>query len=139
MTSTVAAVLQVAVLLVALAVVYRPLGDYIARVVESPTDSRVERVVYRVAGIDARADQRWSVYLRSVLAFSAVCVVAVFAILRLQAALPYSLGRDGMPSLQALNTAASFVTNTNWQSYSGEQALGYTAQADAGAFAVRTV
>ncbi len=129
MTPTLAAILQVALLLAALAVVYRPLGDYIARVVESPKDSRIERIVYRIAGVDPRADQRWSVYLRSVLAFSAVCVVVVFAILRVQAALPYSLGREGMPSLQALNTAVSFVTNTNWQSYSGEQALGYTAQA----------
>lgn len=129
MSSTTAAVLQVVVLVAALALAYRPLGDYIARVVESPRDTRLERVVYRIGGIDPRADQRWTVYLRSVLAFSAVSVVVVFAILRLQAALPYSLGHDGMPSLQALNTAVSFVTNTNWQSYSGEQALGYTAQA----------
>jgi len=122
------AALQVIVLLVALAVVYRPLGDYMARTLESPRHTRVERGIYRVIGVDAGADQRWSVYLRSVLAFSVVSIVVLFAILRLQAYLPYSLGREGMPSLQALNTAVSFVTNTNWQSYSGEAALGYTAQ-----------
>ena len=122
------AALQVIVLLVALAVVYRPLGDYMARTLESPRHTRVERGIYRLIGVDAGADQRWSVYLRSVLAFSVVSIVVLFAILRLQAYLPYSLGREGMPSLQALNTAVSFVTNTNWQSYSGEAALGYTAQ-----------
>ncbi len=128
MNPTVAAVLQVALLVVALAVVYRPLGDYMARVLESPRHSKVERGIYRVIGVDASADQRWTIYLRSVLAFSIVSVVILFALLRLQAYLPYSLGREGMPSLQSLNTAVSFVTNTNWQSYSGEAALGYTAQ-----------
>jgi K+-transporting ATPase ATPase A chain len=128
MTPTAAAFLQVLVLVLALALVYRPLGDYMARSLESPRHSRVERGVYRVIGVDPGADQRWSVYLRSILAFSVVSILTLYALLRLQAYLPYSLGRDGMPSLQALNTAVSFVTNTNWQSYSGEAALGYTAQ-----------
>ena len=128
MSPVLAAVLQVGLLLLALGVAYRPVGDYIARVVESPRHLRVERAVYRVAGIDAGADQRWTVYLRSVLAFSAVSIVVLFGLLRLQHYLPYSLDREGMPPFQALNTAVSFVTNTNWQSYSGEQALGYTAQ-----------
>ena len=128
MNPTLAAVLQVALLVLALAVVYRPLGDYMARALESPRHTRVERGIYRVIGVDASADQRWTVYLRSVLAFSIVSIVVLFALLRLQAYLPYSLGREGMPSLQSLNTAVSFVTNTNWQSYSGEAALGYTAQ-----------
>ena len=129
MSTTMATVVQVLLLLAALAVVYRPFGDYLARVLSTERDWRVERAVYRVVGVDARADQRWSVYLRSVIAFSVVSVVVLFAILRLQQYLPYSLNRDGMPSLQALNTAVSFVTNTNWQSYSGEAVLGYTAQA----------
>jgi len=128
MNPTVAAVLQVGVLVLALAVVYRPLGDYMARALESPRHTRVERGIYRVIGVDSSADQRWTVYLRSVLAFSIISVVLLFALLRLQAYLPYSLGHGGMPSLQSLNTAVSFVTNTNWQSYSGEAALGYTAQ-----------
>ena len=128
MNATLAALLQILVLLLALGLVYRPLGDYMARSLESPRHSRVERGIYRIVGVDPGADQRWSVYLRSVLAFSAISVIALYALLRLQAYLPYSLGREGMPSLQALNTAVSFVTNTNWQSYSGEAALGYTAQ-----------
>ena len=128
MNPTAAALLQILVLVLALALVYRPLGDYMARSLESPRHSRVERGIYRVIGVDPAADQRWSVYLRSILAFSVVSILALYALLRLQAYLPYSLGREGMPSLQSLNTAVSFVTNTNWQSYSGEAALGYTAQ-----------
>ncbi len=128
MNATVAAALQVLVLLLALALVYRPLGDYMAHSLESTRHTRIERGIYRAIGLDPGADQRWSVYLRSILAFSVVSVLALYALLRLQAYLPYSLGREGMPSLQALNTAVSFVTNTNWQSYSGEAALGYTAQ-----------
>jgi K+-transporting ATPase ATPase A chain len=126
--STFAALLQLLVLILALAIVYRPFGDYMARCLETPRHTRVERLVYRVIGVDSGADQRWSVYLRSVLAFSIVSILVLVAILRLQAWLPFSLGREGMPWLQSLNTAVSFVTNTNWQSYSGEAALGYTAQ-----------
>jgi K+-transporting ATPase ATPase A chain len=129
MSPAAAAALQIVALVVALAAAWRPLGDYIARTLTSDKHTRVERALYRAGGIDADADQRWPVYLRSVLAFSLVSIAVLYAILRLQAYLPYSLGREGMPSLQALNTAVSFVTNTNWQSYSGEQALGYTAQA----------
>ncbi len=128
MSTSLSAALQVLALVVVLAAAYRPLGDYMARVLTSDRHWRVERGVYRAIGVDASADQRWPVYLRSVLAFSLVSMVVLYAILRLQAYLPYSLGREGMPSLQALNTAVSFVTNTNWQSYSGEAALGYSAQ-----------
>jgi K+-transporting ATPase ATPase A chain len=128
MSQMTAAALQIAALLVVLAAVYRPFGDYMARVLTTDRHSRVERGVYRAIGVDGDADQRWPVYLRSVLAFSLISMAVLYGILRLQAFLPYSLGREGMPSLQALNTAVSFVTNTNWQSYSGEAALGYTAQ-----------
>jgi potassium-transporting ATPase potassium-binding subunit len=119
--------LQALVLVVILAAVHRPLGDYMAGTLQSTRHLRVERIVYRAIGVDPDADTRWPVYLRAVIAFSLVSIVVVFGFLRLQALLPYSLGFDGMPSLQALNTAVSFVTNTNWQSYSGEAALGYTA------------
>ncbi len=128
MTYQLAAALQILALVVALAAAYRPLGDYMARMLSSERHLRVERVFYRAVGVDPGADQRWPVYLRSVLAFSLVSIVFLYAMLRLQAYLPYSLDREGMPSLQAFNTAVSFVTNTNWQSYSGEAALGYTAQ-----------
>jgi K+-transporting ATPase ATPase A chain len=127
-TSTMAGLLQLLVLIIALAIVYRPFGDYMARCLEARRHTRAEKFVYRLIGVDADADQRWSVYLRSVLAFSIVSILVLFAILRAQAWLPFSLGREGMPWLQSLNTAVSFVTNTNWQSYSGEAALGYTGQ-----------
>jgi K+-transporting ATPase ATPase A chain len=127
-TSTMAGLLQLLVLIIALAIVYRPFGDYMARCLEARRHTRAEQFVYRLIGVDADADQRWSVYLRSVLAFSIVSILVLFAILRAQAWLPFSLGREGMPWLQSLNTAVSFVTNTNWQSYSGEAALGYTGQ-----------
>jgi K+-transporting ATPase A subunit len=87
-----------------------------ARVYTSEHDSRVERILYRMMGVDPKADQRWPVYARSLFAFSAVSVLGLFALLRLQPHLPLSLGFPGVPPDQAFNTAASFVTNTNWQS-----------------------
>ena len=128
MSPLLASFVQMAVLVIALAVAYRPLGDFMARSLDSQHDLRIERALFKVTGVDPRADQRWSAYLRSVLAFSVVSIVVLYGLLRLQNWLPFSLGRAGMPSLQALNTAVSFVTNTNWQSYSGEAALGYSAQ-----------
>ncbi len=128
MSPLLAACLQVLALVTALAAIHRPLGDYIARTLQSQDHGRPERMLYRAIGVDPAADQRWPVYLRSVLTFSLVSIVALYGLLRLQPLLPYSLGRDGMPPLQAFDTAVSFVTNTNWQSYSGEAALGYTAQ-----------
>jgi len=128
MSPSIAALLQVVALVGCLAVAQRPLGDFLARTVESPRHLSVERVAYRAFGVDPGADQRWPVYLRSVLVFSMVSIVVLYGLLRLQQHLPYSLSRDAMPSLQALNTAVSFVTNTNWQSYSGEATLGYSAQ-----------
>lgn len=128
MSDTTAGLLQVGLLIAALAACYRPLGAYMARVYTSDTDTRVERGIYRLMGVDPRADQRWPVYLRSLLAFSAVSVLGLYAMLRLQPHLPLSLGFPGVPADQAFNTAASFVTNTNWQSYSGESTMGHLAQ-----------
>jgi len=128
MSDTTAGLLQVGLLIAALATCYRPLGAYMARVYTSEHDSRVERVLYRLMGVDPQADQRWPVYARSLLAFSAVSVLGLFALLRLQAHLPLSLGLPGVAPDQAFNTAASFVTNTNWQSYSGESTMGHLAQ-----------
>jgi len=129
--TTTAGVLFVATLALALAATYRPFGDYMARVFESDKHRAPERLVYRLTGVDPDADQTWGVYLRSVLAFSAVSVLALYAFLRVQQAHlfghPYAVPQ--MPAAQAFNTAASFVTNTNWQSYSGESALGYAVQA----------
>ncbi|HEX7536061.1 MAG TPA: potassium-transporting ATPase subunit KdpA, partial [Dermatophilaceae bacterium] len=128
MSETTAGLLQVALLIAALAACYRPLGAYMARVYTSEHDTRIERVCYKVMGVDPKADQRWPVYARSLLAFSAVSVLFLYALLRLQPHLPLSLGFPGVAPDQAFNTAASFVTNTNWQSYSGESTMGHLAQ-----------
>ena len=128
MSDTTAGLLQVGLLIAALAACYRPLGAYMARVYTSDHHTRVERVLYRVMGVDPSADQRWPAYARALLAFSAVSVLVLFALLRLQPQLPLSLGFPGVPPDQAFNTAASFVTNTNWQSYSGESTMGHLAQ-----------
>lgn len=134
MSPLLAAAGQFLLLVVILLVVQRPLGDYLARSLSTDRHLRVERGVYRLIGVDPQGDQRWGVYLRSVIVFSIASILLVFAVLRLQSWLPYSLDRGDMPSFQAMNTAISFVTNTNWQSYSGET-LGYAAQA--GALAVQ--
>ncbi len=128
MSDTTAGLLQVGLLIAALAVCYRPLGAYMAGVYESDRDTRVERVVYRVMGVDPKADQRWGVYARSLLAFSAVSVLFLYALQRFQPHLPLSLGFPGVAPDQAFDTAASFVTNTNWQSYSGESTMGHLVQ-----------
>jgi K+-transporting ATPase ATPase A chain len=128
MSDTTAGLLQVGLLIAALAACYRPLGAYMARVYTSEHETRVERGLYRVMGVDPKADQRWPVYARSLLAFSAVSVLGLYALLRFQPHLPLSLGFPGVAPDQAFNTAASFVTNTNWQSYSGESTMGHLVQ-----------
>jgi K+-transporting ATPase ATPase A chain len=128
MSDTTTGLLQTAVLIAALAVCYRPLGTYMARVYTSTRHLRAERGMYRLMGVDPDADQRWPVYARSLLAFSAVSVLGLYALQRLQPHLPLSLGFPGVAPPQAWNTAASFVTNTNWQSYSGESTMGHVTQ-----------
>jgi K+-transporting ATPase ATPase A chain len=128
MSDTTAATLQVGLVVVGLAVCYRPLGDYMARVFTSRRHLRVERVWYRLAGVDGDAEQTWPVYLRSVLAFSMVSVLALYAFERLQNRLWLSLGLPPVKPALAWNTAASFVTNTNWQNYSGESTMGHLVQ-----------
>ncbi|MEH3077503.1 MAG: potassium-transporting ATPase subunit KdpA [Quadrisphaera sp.] len=129
LSDSAAGALTIAVLVAALAVVHAPLGDFMARVYTSTRHLRVERVLYRAAGIDPDAEQRWPVYARAVLGFSLVSVLFLYAFQRLQAWLPLSLGFPGVPAPTAWNTAISFVTNTNWQSYSGESTMGHLVQA----------
>ncbi|WP_426185775.1 potassium-transporting ATPase subunit KdpA [Microbacterium sp. TWP3-1-2b2] len=121
-------ILQAATLIVALVLLYRPLGDGIARVYTSTRDLRAERGVYRLIGVDSASEQTWRAYARSVLAFSLVGFLLVYGLQRLQAFLPQSLGLPAVPEGLAFNTAASFVANTNWQSYSPEQTMGYVVQ-----------
>jgi K+-transporting ATPase ATPase A chain len=128
MNSSLAGILQIVLLVVALAVFYKPLGDYIARIFTSEKHSRVELGLYRLIGIDKDADQKWGTYARSLLAFSFVSVLLVYLIERIQHWLPYSNGMANVNPVTAWNTAASFVTNTNWQNYSGESTMGYVTQ-----------
>ncbi|MBW9092494.1 potassium-transporting ATPase subunit KdpA [Microbacterium jejuense] len=121
-------ILQIATVVLILALLYRPLGDGIARVFTSDKDWRVERGVYRLVGVDPHSQQTWQAYARGVLVFSLMGVLFVYALQRLQAVLPYSLGLPAVPEGLAFNTAASFVANTNWQSYSPEVTMGYTVQ-----------
>ena len=121
-------ILQILTLVVLLALVYRPLGDYMARMFTTSKDLRVERGFYRVIGVDSDSEQSWRLYLRSVLIFSLVGVLLLYAMQRLQAVLPYSLGFPAIPEGLSFNTAASFVTNTNWQSYSPDVTMGYAVQ-----------
>jgi K+-transporting ATPase ATPase A chain len=129
MSSTAAGWLQFALLFAALAVCYVPLGNYIARIFTTDKDLAVERSFYKLIGINRDADQKWSVYVRSILAFSAVSVLFLYGLQRLQHYLPFSQGFPGVTPDTAWNTAASFVTNTNWQNYAGEATMGYVAQA----------
>ena len=122
------ALLALATVAIILGVLYRPLGDYMAWVYTSRKDWKVERVIYKVIGVDAKTEQTWQAYLRGVLAFSAVGVLIVYTLQRLQQWLPYSLGLPAPSESLSFNTAVSFVTNTNWQSYSPELTLGYTVQ-----------
>lgn len=119
------AVLTLAVILVA---IHRPLGDYMAWVFTSPKHWLVERGFYRIVGVRADAEQSWPSYLRAVLGFSAVGILLLYLLQRVQQWLPYSLGLPAPSEPLAFNTAISFVTNTNWQSYSPELTLGYSAQ-----------
>ena len=128
MSDTSAGLLQAGALIAALAVCYRPLGGYMARALSSEHDLRVERFVYRLVGVDRKADQRWSVYAVSVLAFSLASVVLLYLLQRVQGGLPLSVGFPGVDPALAFNTAASFVTNTNWQAYSGEATMGHLTQ-----------
>ncbi|WP_329311586.1 potassium-transporting ATPase subunit KdpA [Streptomyces sp. NBC_01262] len=128
MNDTLAGWLQVLALIAALALSFRPLGDYIAHILTAPKHLRAETIVYRLGGVDGDADQKWSAYLRSVLAFSAVSVLFLYGFLRLQNHLLLSIGMSAITPGQSFNTAASFVTNTNWQSYSGESAMGHLVQ-----------
>ncbi|MBW8804675.1 MAG: potassium-transporting ATPase subunit KdpA [Catenulisporales bacterium] len=128
MSDTWAGALQVAALIFLLAVSYRPLGDYLAHILTTRKHLRAEKALYKTIGVDPEADQTWGVYLRSVFAISAVGVLLLYLILRVQHHLMMALGMPKMQADLAYNTAASFVTNTNWQNYYGENTLGYLAQ-----------
>ncbi|WP_432747005.1 potassium-transporting ATPase subunit KdpA [Streptomyces sp. JH002] len=128
MNDAAAGLLTIAALVALLALVHVPLGDYLARVYTGERHLGVERLLYRIARVDPRADQRWTAYALSLLAFSAVSALFLYALLRLQGVLPLAQGHAGVHPAGAFNTALSFVSNTDWQWYAGETTLGPLAQ-----------
>ena len=130
MSTTTAGIMFLVALIVALAAVHVPLGDYMYRVYTTTKDSRAERVIYRLIGADPKAEQTWGAYARSVLAFSAISILFLFIFQLIQGKLPLHLNDPAtqMTPTLAWNTAVSFVTNTNWQAYSGESTQGHLVQ-----------
>jgi K+-transporting ATPase ATPase A chain len=130
MSSTAAGWLQVVLLVAALAACYVPLGNYIAHIFTTDKNWRVENRLYKLCGVDPNADMRWSVYVRSMLAFSLVSILFLYGLERLQHYLLSFVGQPmpNVPADIAWNTAVSFVTNTNWQNYSGESTMTYLVQ-----------
>ena len=123
------------VLCIAVLIITPPLGAYIAKVMEgertvlSPIIAPVERGIYRVLGVDPTTEQGWKSYTVSLLLFSLVSIVGLYAMLRLQDSLP--LNPTAAPAMSpdlAFNTAVSFDTNTNWQNYSGETSASHLIQ-----------
>ena len=127
--------LQIALYLVLLIALAKPLGLYMANVYEHRTGWRtrvlgpLENGIYRVAGVDPARDMRWTEYALAMLAFNLVGALVVYALQRLQQYLP--LNPQSMAAVSAdssFNTATSFVTNTNWQGYAGEATMSYATQ-----------
>ncbi|HTQ22269.1 potassium-transporting ATPase subunit KdpA [Mycobacterium sp.] len=130
MSTTTAGIIFLVVLVAALVAVHVPLGDYMYRVYTSEKDLQVERVIYRLIGVDARSEQTWGAYARSVLAFSSISILFLFVFQLVQGKLPLHLHDPATKMTPALawNTAVSFTTNTNWQAYSGESTDGHLVQ-----------
>lgn len=120
-----AAWLQIAAIAVLVVALHVPLGNYMARVYADTRHWRVEKLCYRLIGAQPDDQQRWVKYGTSVLAFSAVSVLFLYALLLAQTRLAEPWGHKGMTPALAFNTAISFVTNTSWQNYPGETTLGH--------------
>jgi K+-transporting ATPase ATPase A chain len=134
MGDLVAGLLTVGVLVLLLAATHAPLGAHLAKVFTTPEHWRIERIVYGVCRVNPDQEQPWTVYAASVGAFSVLSFLLLFLVILAQGWLPLNHG-ESMHVDTALNTAVSFVTNTNWQSYAGEagtstfvQAVGLTVQ-----------
>ncbi|MFV8310632.1 potassium-transporting ATPase subunit KdpA [Mycobacteroides chelonae] len=134
MNSALAAGLQIGFVILVLAIAYVPLGDYMARVFTGPHSLRasgpstvkhslVERVIYRVGRVDPETEQTWVGYTLSLLGFSFASVLFLYLLQRIQGVLPLSGDLGAVSPAVAFNTAVSFVTNTNWQSYTPETTM----------------
>src|SRR5438105_2192278 len=135
MTST--GILQIAIFFGLILVCTKPLGAYMARLFEGqrtfmhPVLRWLEVLTYKVSGIREDVEQRWTQYTASLLCFSIFGFLLVYLMQRAQAYLPFNPQNFGTPNVTpdlAFNTAASFLTNTNWQSYTGEATLSYFVQ-----------
>jgi potassium-transporting ATPase potassium-binding subunit len=123
--------LQIVFYSVALLLITKPLGIYVLKVYDGSMGwlRPVERLIYRVSGVDPDEDQHWTRYAAAMLIFSAASMLLTYAVLRLQQLLPLNPQHMGaVPDRQAFETAASFTTNTNWQSYAGETTMSYFSQ-----------
>lgn len=120
---------QIGLLVIVLALVQWPLGNALAAAATGTRHTRVERTVYRLVGVNPESRQSWKSYAIALMAFSLAGVALLMVLLMLNGRLPFAQGTPNMNWAGALNTSVSFVTNTNWQWYSGETTLGYTAQA----------
>src|SRR5436190_5454584 len=128
--------LQLALYVIALVIITKPMGLYLMQVLDAngrtwldPVLRPLERLTYRVMGVDASREHDWKQYTFAMLLFSLVSCLFTYAILRLQHLLPLNpQGFGAMIPHLAFNTAVSFTTNTNCQSYGGESTLGYLAQ-----------
>ena len=127
--------LQILFFLLAVFVVTRPLGAYMARVFSGqytwldPAARPIERLIYRLSAVDETRGMRWTEYAISILLFSVVSMLVLYVMQRVQGLLPFNpQGFGAVPPDLAFNTAASFTTNTNWQNYSGESTMSYLTQ-----------
>jgi K+-transporting ATPase ATPase A chain len=129
--------LQIALFALAVLAVTKPLGRYLVAVYEGRMRwlAPLERLLYRLGGVNPDEDQHWTRYAGATLLFSAASMLLTYAVLRLQHLLPLNpQGFAAVPDRQAFETAASFTTNTNWQSYSGESMMSYFSQMNQLAF-----
>ncbi len=128
--------LQIAIFLALILAVTKPMGVFMARVFSrertflDPVLRPVERVLYRVTGVDESHEMRWTEYALAMLLFSLVSMLLLYLLQRVQGFLPFNPQKFGAvaPEHLAFNTAASFTTNTNWQAYAGESTMSYFTQ-----------
>lgn len=123
--------IQILLFSVVLLAITKPVGIYVLRVYDGSFRwlAPLERIIYGTCGIDPEEDQHWTRYAAAMLVFSAASMLVTYVVLRMQHILPLNpFHRDAVPARQAFETAASFTTNTNWQSYSGETTMSYFSQ-----------
>src|ERR1700691_2742574 len=127
--------IQIAIFCAVVIAVTRPLGGYMTRVFNgertllSPLLRPVEFLVYKIAGVDERREQSWLIYAVGMLLFHVGGFLILYVLMRLQAGLPFNpAGQSAVSEDLSFNTAMSFITNTNWQNYAGENTMSYLVQ-----------